>query len=89
MAAIVWHFQIAHENSVGDGVLSEAAAEFGYSANIKFRIDNAFRDARLFSMGHLRKCMQILTETDVKMKSLKTDNMILLEEAVIQMLSSK
>lgn len=68
---------------------SEAAADFGYSANIKFRIDNAFRDARLFSMGHLRKCMQILTETDVKMKSLKTDNMILLEEAVIQMLSSK
>ncbi|MCD7730917.1 MAG: DNA polymerase III subunit delta [Oscillospiraceae bacterium] len=68
---------------------SEVTSDFGYPANIKFRVDNAFRDVRTSSLGHLRKCMQILTETDVKMKSLKTDNMTLLEEAIIRMLSSK
>lgn len=67
----------------------EAAADFGYPPNLKFRIDNAFRDARVFSLGHLRKCMQIITETDVLMKSVRTDKMTLLEEAIIKMLSSR
>ncbi len=65
----------------------DVLADFSYAKNLSFRIDNAIRDARNYSLPHLRKCIDIIAKTDVAMKSLKTDNMILLEEAIIKMLS--
>ncbi len=66
---------------------SDVMADFGYSKNIGFRVDNAFRDINSFSLPHLRKCMKILADTDTAMKSLRTDSMTLLEEAVVKMLA--
>ena len=63
--------------------------DFKYQKNLSFRVNNAFRDVRYYSVRDLRKCLKILTETDVAMKSTKTDNMILLEEAIVKMLSLK
>ena len=63
--------------------------DFGYPKNLSFRVDNAFRDVRSYSVAHLRKCIQILVETDVAMKSSNTDKMVLLEEAIVKMLSLK
>ena len=63
--------------------------DFKYQKNLSFRVNNAFRDVRYYSVRDLRKCLRILTETDVAMKSTKMDNMILLEEAIIKMLSVK
>ena len=63
--------------------------DFGYAKNLAFRVDNAFREAGHFSIAHLRKCVQILTETDVAMKSSAADKMILLEEAIVKMLASE
>lgn len=61
--------------------------DFGYAKNVAFRVDNAFRDVQRLSMPHLRMCMQTLAETDIAIKSLKTDPQILLEEALIKMLA--
>lgn len=65
---------------------AEVKEDFGYAKNMGFRVDNAFRDVQKLSMPHLRMCVKTLAETDVAMKSLKTDNMILLEEAIVKML---
>ncbi|MCH5192810.1 MAG: DNA polymerase III subunit delta [Oscillospiraceae bacterium] len=61
--------------------------DFGYAKNIQFRVDNAFRDIRNISLSHLRSCMRVLADTDAAMKSSKTDSRILLEEAVVKMLT--
>lgn len=67
---------------------ADVIADFGYAKNVAFRVDNAFRDAGKYSLSHLRRCMDILTATDVAMKSSAADKMILLEEAVVKMLTS-
>ncbi|MBP1559658.1 MAG: DNA polymerase III subunit delta [Oscillospiraceae bacterium] len=66
---------------------SDVKADFGYAKNVEFRVDNAFRDIQRISMPHMRRCMQILAETDAAMKSMKTDPVTLLEEALIKMLA--
>ncbi len=63
--------------------------DFSYAKNISFRVENAFKDIRSLSITHLRECMRILTEADIAMKSLKTSNQTILEEAVIKMISHK
>ena len=69
--------------------VSDVVNDFGYAKNVAFRVDNAFRDVNVYSLLHLRTCVQILVETDVAMKSLKTDKWVLLEEAVVRMLNLK
>lgn len=66
---------------------ADVKEDFGYAKNLGFRVDNAFRDVQKISMPHLRMCMKILAETDIEMKSLKTDPIILLEEALVKMLA--
>ena len=66
---------------------ADVKEDFGYSSAVAFRVDNAFRDVQRIPMPHLRMCVKILAETDAAMKSLKTDPYILLEEALIKMLS--
>ena len=66
---------------------TDVKEDFKYPKNMLFRVDNAFRDVQKISLPHLRSCMKILADTDAAMKSLKTDNRILLEEAVVKMLS--
>ncbi|MCM1330652.1 MAG: DNA polymerase III subunit delta [Ruminococcus sp.] len=65
----------------------DVKSDFGYARNVAFRVDNAFRDVNRISMPHIRMCMKILAETDIAMKSVKTPPQILLEEAVVKMLS--
>ena len=65
----------------------EIISDFEYKKNTEFRVNNAYRDARFYSASHLRKCLKILTETDYKIKSSKTDSIVLLQEAIVEMLS--
>lgn len=60
--------------------------DFGYAKNVGFRVDNAFRDVRKLSVSRLRMCVRTLAETDIAIKSMKTDPMVLLEEAIVKML---
>lgn len=66
---------------------ADVKEDFGYPRNMHFRVDNAFRDVQKISMLHLRNCMRILADTDAALKSSRTDHQILLEEAIVKMLS--
>ncbi len=66
---------------------SAVKEDFGYSKALEFRVDNAFHDVQRISLSHLRMCMKVLADTDAAVKSSKTDPMILLEEAIVKMLS--
>ncbi len=65
----------------------DVKSDFGYSKTLSFRVDNAFRDVQKISLSHLRNCIKILADTDAALKSSKTDPQILLEEAIVKMLS--
>jgi DNA polymerase-3 subunit delta len=61
--------------------------DFSYPAYIAFRVDNAFRDVRRARINHLRNCVRIMAETDIQMKSTSMDNQILLQTALVKMMS--
>ena len=68
---------------------SDVVTDFSYKSNRKFAVDYAFRDCRKINIKHLRKCIKILADTDSALKSSKTDGRILLEKAIVQMVSEK
>lgn len=52
----------------------------------EFQLRNAQRDARNISDEALARCMDILLETDLKLKSSKADDRLLLEELIAKLL---
>lgn len=62
--------------------------DFGYKANRRFAVDNAFRDARKISVEKLRSCVKIIAQTDALLKSAKADGRLLLEAAIVQMITA-
>ncbi len=65
---------------------ADVKEDFGYAKNLGFRVDKAFKCVQKISMPHIRMCIKTLAETDIAMKSMKTDSMVLLEEAIVKML---
>lgn len=63
-----------------------AASDFNYRGR-EFAIKNAVRDCSRMSIERLRYCIGVLAECDADMKSKKTDKRILLEEAIVRMMS--
>ena len=68
---------------------TDVISDFGYKANRKFAVEYAFRDCRKINIRHLRKCIKILADTDSELKSSKTDGRIILEKAIVEMVSEK
>ncbi len=64
---------------------NKTIADFGYKGR-EFAIRNAYNDCGKISVSRLRRCMKILSDTDIALKSLRTDNKILLETAIGKML---
>jgi DNA polymerase-3 subunit delta len=64
-------------------------ADFRYTRNREFLVNNAFRGVRAYSMPHLRECLNILALSDVALKSTRTDNQVILEEAVVKCLTTR
>ena len=52
-----------------------------------FAVKNAMRDCSRIPIEKLRACIEILSKCDIEMKSTRTDQRILLETAISQMLS--
>ena len=63
-------------------------SDFSYPKNRSFAVNNAFRDSSNIIPKRIRNCIEILSKTDIQMKSLRTDKRLLLEQAVAQMLIS-
>lgn len=64
----------------------DLSAEFSYERR-EFVIDNALRDCARIPIERLRNCLSILSECDIGIKSLRTDDRILLEEAIARMMN--
>ncbi|MBE6837990.1 MAG: DNA polymerase III subunit delta [Ruminococcus sp.] len=64
---------------------SQVIEDFGYKANRRFAVENAFRDVSRVSVEHLRRCVRILSQTDVALKSTRTDGKLLIEKAIVEM----
>lgn len=63
------------------GVNSKTVQEnFKYAGNRLFVVDNAFNTARKYSYTQIRTCIDVLYETDIKLKSSKMDSTLLLEK---------
>ena len=62
----------------------EITRDFSYKSS--FRVKNALRDCRQYSLSQLEQALDILSDTDVKIKSSRADGRLLLEEAVFSLL---
>ncbi|MDE6834158.1 MAG: DNA polymerase III subunit delta [Ruminococcus sp.] len=60
-----------------------------YSYVWEFKVKNAFRDSSRMSTTRIRACIKILRDTAVKLNSTATDEKIVLEQAVTEMLMTK
>lgn len=75
----------AMASSIREG---DVSADFGYKGR-EFVVRNSFRDARKTSTVHLRKCLEILRDADLECKSTRLDQKIIIEKAIVQMLSAR
>ena len=66
---------------------AQIAADFGYAKNREFLVKNAMRDCAGMTVPQLRTCIKILRQTDKACKSTRTPPRLLLEQAIVRMLS--
>ena len=65
----------------------QTAADFDYGKRM-FAVRNAFRDSSAMNIEHLRKCIVILRDTNVRLNSSAADPRVAIEQAVVKMLGS-
>lgn len=65
---------------------NEVVNDFGYKGR-EFVVRYAMNDCRKFSAEKLRKCIGILAQTDIELKSLRTDSRLIVEKAIVRMLN--
>lgn len=58
--------------------------DFSYKGR-DFVVANSFRDCNGITAERLRKCIKILADTDIALKSLKTESRLLIEQAITTM----
>lgn len=62
--------------------------DFSYLPHVKFKVDNAFRICSKYKAEKLRKCLKIMQNADIEMKSSINDKKLILEQAIAEMLVS-
>ena len=60
------------------------ATDFGYR-NTAFRLTNAARDASKLDLPTIRKCLEVLSEADMKLKTSYGDDVIILEQLMVKL----
>ena len=64
----------------------DMSSEFSYERR-EFVIDKAMRDCARIPIERLRMCISVLSECDIGIKSLRTDDRLQLEEAIAKMMN--
>lgn len=59
---------------------NQVIEDFAYAKNRAFVVNNSFSSARKYSHTQIRACIEVLYETDIKLKSSKMDDILLLEK---------
>lgn len=72
--------------ALSSGKKSEDVAEYGEYKGKEFRLRNAERDVRNISLQKLRRCIDILLEADVLLKSSRVSGELVLQQLVANML---
>lgn len=75
--------------AVSAGEKSDYAAQFYNYRNREFRLRNAARDCRDLSISDLRKNLDVLNAADKKLKVRVTDEKIILEKLLVELLRSE
>lgn len=66
--------------------VSDVMNDFGYAKNLELRVKNSFACARKTDLKSLRRCLAILSDADLKMKSGSGSPEIVLEKAIVDMI---
>lgn len=75
--------------AIDSGLLADdVVRDFSYKGR-EFAVRNAFSDCRGISAKRLRECIQILADTDIALKSSRTQPRLLLEQAFVEILAEK
>lgn len=77
----LYRVKVALESGVSPSQLSQC---FDYKGK-EFRLRNAERDGRRLSIGQLRQSLRLLLEADIRLKSSRVDNRVVLEELIAQL----
>ena len=78
----IYRARVAVNNGVSQ---SDVVSDFSYKSR-EFAVRNAFRDCSSIPTERLRKCISILADTDVALKSSRTAPRLLIEKAINSML---
>lgn len=62
--------------------------DFNYKGR-GFAVDNSIRDCSNIPIERIRRCISILAQTDYELKSCRTDGRLLIEKALIKMMSKE
>ena len=65
------------------------AADFGYAKNRTFVVSKAMNLVKKLDMDHIRKCLAILFDADIAIKTSGTNERTVLEKAIIKLSSEK
>lgn len=63
---------------------TEIEKDFQYKGR-EFRIRNAMRDCRNLNEEYLNACLELLMKTDIRLKSSRADNRIILEQLLVEL----
>ena len=75
--------------AIDNGMRAEdAAADFGYKDNVKFKLSNGAKTARNCGKKMLRAYLSILSDADIKMKSTSIDNRVIFEQMLVKLASA-
>ena len=77
----LYRVKVALESGVAPFQLSQS---FPYKGK-EFRLRNAERDVRNMSMEQLRQSLRLILEADIRLKSSRVDNRVILEELIAQL----
>ena len=77
----IYRVKVATQNGKS---IYDIAEIFDYKRKM-FRLENAQRYSRNISMESVRKCLELMTETDMQLKSSKMDSKVLLEKLIAKL----
>ena len=63
--------------------------DFGYRSTMGFRVDNAYRAAYQYRDLYLQKCILMIKQADLELKSGSTDKYLVLEQLITQIFLAK
>ncbi len=78
----MYRVKVCSVSSVSPSLLKES---FNYKKR-EFTIDNAVRDSKNLDLSKLRKCLDVLSKADLKLKSGRDNSSLVIEQVMVQLL---